>query len=261
MEDRELQALTEQAAEHLARGKRVVIFTGAGISTESGIPDFRGPQGLWRRENPENYTYQRFLSDPDWRKQSWKRFAGGGMAEGAEPNTAHYAVAELDKLGLLDCVITQNIDGLHQRAGVHDDKVIELHGTFKWVKCLDCGARFPREEIKARILAGEETPDCPQCRGMLKTAVIAFGEPMPVWETMEAERRSRACDVCLVIGSSLVVYPAAYMPLFAHQAGAKLIILNQGETPLDSLAHVRIDARAGQTMTMIMDGVKRRLTR
>ena len=255
----ELEEQIEEVAELIVDSKTLVVFTGAGVSTESGIPDFRSPGGIWERYNPEDFTYQKFLSGPEARRKVWERFRLFGMLAAIEPNPAHYAIAELDKLGKLDCVITQNVDGLHQRAGVPEDKVIELHGTLKWVKCLGCHKLYPTEEIIKRLEQGVEEPVCDDCGGILKSATIAFGEPMPVKETTEAERRSRNCDLMLVLGSSLVVYPAAYMPIYAMESGAKLVIINIGPTPMDNYAKVRIHEKAGEVMSRIVERVKSRI--
>lgn len=256
---KELEELIEETVELILSAKKVVVFTGAGVSTESGIPDFRSPGGLWTKYNPDDFTYQKFLGDPEVRKRSWQMFSMFRMIDLVQPNPAHYAIAELDKMGKLDCVITQNVDGLHQRAGVPEEKVIELHGTLKFVKCLGCGKRYPIEEIAKRLEAGVEEPVCDDCGGMLKSATISFGEPMPVAETREAERRSRECDLFIVIGSSLVVYPAAYMPIYAMESGVKLVIINVGTTAMDRYAHVHMNEKAGEVMSKIVERVKSRL--
>jgi NAD-dependent deacetylase len=258
MKSADLQELVDEVAELILGSNKVVFFTGAGVSTESGIPDFRSPGGFWTKYDPEDFTYQKFLNDPQARKNNWAVMKESPLVD-AEPNRAHYAIAELERLGKLDCVITQNVDGLHQVAGVSDDKVIELHGTGRWVNCLGCARRYPSDEIRARVFAGEEEPACEQCGGMLKSATILFGEAMPFAETAEAERRSRACDLCIVIGSSLVVYPAAQMPMYALTSGAKVVIINEGETPLDSQVHVRIYEKAGEVMAQVMEQVKARM--
>ncbi len=253
-----LDALASQVADLILASKRVVFFTGAGISTESGIPDFRSPGGIWTKYDPDDFTYDRYMADREVRRKSWALMKEGVLM-GAKPNRAHYAIADLDRIGKLDCVITQNVDGLHQEAAVPEEKVIELHGTWRWVVCLGCGTRYRSEQIRDRVLAGDEVPECERCRGILKSATILFGEAMPVRETMEAERRSRACDLCIVIGSSLVVYPAAHMPMYALRSGAKLVIINEGETPLDDCCHVRIHRKAGDTMGRVTDLVKEKL--
>ncbi len=255
MAEQGLKALTDKVADLIINAQRIVIFTGAGISTESGIPDFRGPDGLWSRFDPNEFTYQNFIKNPEVRKKQWQLLYKGGLVAQAMPNPAHYAIAELDKLSKLDCVITQNIDNLHQTAGVPDDKVLELHGNMQWAVCLSCGQRYPLAQIKARLDTGDETPDCEVCHGILKPAVILFGEALPVKVLEEATQRSYNCDLCIVIGSSLVVYPAAYMPIYAVESGAKLVIINISPTPMDQQATVLIRAKAGETMPGIIKRV------
>lgn len=255
-----LDELIEELADLIVGAERVVAFTGAGISTESGIPDFRGPDGIWTKVDPMDFTYQKFVSDPEARKRLWKMRDTVGFSFGeSQPNAAHYALAELERLGKLDCIITQNVDGLHQKAGNSADNVIQLHGNMESVKCLSCGARYSFEEVEKWVSGGAEDPECVQCGGILKPDGVFFGEAMPVWETMEAQRRSSACDLCIVIGSSLVVYPAALMPQYAYDAGARIALINDGETSLDDVAHVRISARAGETMSQVVQQVKSKL--
>lgn len=247
----------ERAAELIAGAQRLVVFTGAGISTESGIPDFRSPGGFWDRNDPNEWTFQNYLVNPDHRKRVWKRYLDPTISD-AQPNAAHNALGELYEMGILDCVVTQNIDGLHQKGGVPGDRVIELHGTHLFVKCLDCRERFPRDYILPILADGVDSPTCEKCGGLLKAATISFGESMPQRETYEAERRSRQADVYLVIGSTLIVYPAAYMPMYALEAGAPLIIINLSETHLDRAADVHIPSKAGPAMTAILERVRER---
>jgi len=254
-----LEMLASQVADLIVNAKKVVVFTGAGHSTESGIPDFRSPGGIWDRFDPRDFTYQKFLTDPEGRKKMWQMHREGLMM-GAQPNPAHYAIADLYQLGKLDCVITQNIDYLHQRAGVPEDQVFELHGNNKWIRCLSCGRRYPFEQIKVRLDASEEVPDCEICHGLLKPEVVFFGESLPMEALDEATMRSRRCDLFIVIGSSLVVYPAAYMPIYAVSSGAKLVIINLSSTPMDDQAHVLIHAKAGEVMPMIVERVRERLS-
>lgn len=244
----------------ILQSKRVVVFTGAGISTESGIPDFRSPGGVWDRFNPDEFTYQKFLSSEVSREKYWE-FSKSlwSTIANAKPNLGHYAIAELYHLGKLDCVITQNIDGLHQKSGLPEEKIIELHGTTKWVICLECGARYPRKPIQNRLESGEKVPRCDTCGGIMKPATIAFGQPMPERETRQAEVRSAACDLFLVAGSSLVVYPAAQMPLIAKDNGAKLIIANLTLTPHDPYADIVIHEKTGETLSQIVEQVKAKL--
>jgi len=231
------------------------VFTGAGISTESGIPDFRSPGGIWSRYDPEDFTIQKFLSSSAARKNIWKMSAESGLLTEAEPNPAHYAITKLYHLGKLDCVITQNIDNLHQKAGVPDDRVFELHGNMQWVVCLSCRKRFPMPEVLQRIKEGIEVPDCPDCQGILKPDAVFFGEALPQEILQEAIRRSRNCDLFIVIGSTLVIYPAAYVPTYAAEAGAKLAIVNLTATPFDHFATVIIRDKAGDIMFKVMEKV------
>jgi NAD-dependent deacetylase len=260
MEYQDIEVLVEKAADLILNSRKPVVFTGAGVSTESGIPDFRSPGGIWERFDPDDFTYQKFVSDAESRRKQWRILGEGGMTGGAEPNPAHYAIAELHRLGKLDCVITQNIDNLHQKAGVPADKVFELHGNMQWVVCLDCGRRYAFGEIKPRIDRGEEIPDCEACRGMLKPDVVMFGEQLPTDVLHEASQRAYGSDLFIVIGSTLVVYPAAYMPIYAVQAGAKLVIINLSATPMDHQAAVLIRAKAGETMTRIVQRVKEKVS-
>ncbi len=235
----------------------IVAFTGAGISTESGIPDFRSPGGIWTKYNPEDFTYQKFLTSAESRRLTWERFRLSGILD-ARPNPAHYALAELDRLGKLQCLITQNIDGLHQKAGTPEERIIEIHGTYHWVKCLGCGLRYPSAEILRRLESGVEIPCCDRCGGLLKTAAISFGQPMPEKEVAQAQRWSRMADLFIVIGSSLVVYPAAELPLIAVQSGAKLAIINMTRTPMDGFAEVMILGKAGEILPRVVEVLARR---
>ncbi len=255
MDELNLDALIDKLAELIINAKRIVIFTGAGVSTESGIPDFRSPGGIWDRFDPDDFTYQKFVRDPESRRKQWQMLHEGGLTTEANPNQAHYAIAELDRLGKLDCVITQNVDNLHQKAGVSDNKVFELHGNMQWAICMSCGRRYPFEQIKARLDAGEEIPDCGACHGILKPDAVFFGEALPADVLTEATHRSHNCDLFIVIGSTLVVYPAAYMPIYANNSGAKLVIINLSSTPMDGQATVVIRAKAGETMSRVLQRV------
>jgi NAD-dependent deacetylase len=260
MDNQDLETLTDKVADLVIESRRIIVFTGAGISTESGIPDFRSPGGIWERFDPDDFTYQKFVSDPESRRKQWQMLREGMLVGGAEPNPAHYAIAELHQLGKLDCVITQNIDNLHQKAGVPDDRVFELHGNMKWAVCLDCGRRYPFGDIKPRLDKGEEIPDCEACQGMLKPDVVMFGEQLPGQVLNEASHRAYRCDLFIVIGSTLVVYPAAYMPIYATSAGAKLVIVNLSATPMDHQAAVLIKAKAGETMSKVVQKVREKIS-
>ena len=260
MKNQNLDILTDRVADLIINAKRIVVFTGAGVSTESGIPDFRSPGGIWDRFDPDDFTYQKFIRDPKARKKQWQMLGEGLLTTEAKPNPAHYAIAELDRLTKLDCVITQNIDSLHQKTGVPDDKVFELHGNMQWAVCLSCGKRYPFEQIKARLDEGEEIPDCEVCHGILKPDVVLFGESLPTKVLKEATSRSYSCDLFIVIGSTLVVYPAAYMPIYAVDSGAKLVIINLSSTPMDQEATVLIRDKAGETMSTVLQRVREKIT-
>jgi len=250
----------EAVADIIAASKKTIIFTGAGISTESGIQDFRSPGGLWEQWDPNELTFDKFMTSRASREHYWgfSRAIWPTM-QSAKPNIGHFAIAELHKIGKLEAVITQNVDGLHQAAGVPDDKVIELHGTIRWVSCLTCGKRWRREDIEKRMdKTGEKAPEC-DCGGYLKQATIAFGQSLPLKAVEEAEERASSCDVFIVAGSSLVVYPAAQMPIIAKQNGAKLIIITLSDTPHDQYADFIINEKTGPTLTGIADKVKTRL--
>ena len=250
----------EKIAGWIAASKKTVIFTGAGLSTESGIPDFRSPGGLWDQYNPEDFYFQNFVSSQASREKYWQMATEMyGPMKQAQPNLAHRAIAGLEGLGKLDCVITQNIDGLHHRAGNSAEKIIELHGTAMHVACLNCQKRYNRDEIQMRIAGGVKAPACDECGGPLKPATISFGQSMPERETEEAYRRSSGCDLFIVIGSSLVVQPAASMPGVAKRSGARLVIINRDPTPYDDMADIVIHGEAGPTMKKILDQVKRGL--
>jgi NAD-dependent deacetylase len=250
----------KQVAQWITTSKKVIVFSGAGLSTESGIPDFRSPGGVWDRYNPEDFYFQNFLASEASREKYWQMATE--MYEPiktAQPNQAHLAIAELEKLGRLDCVITQNIDGLHFKAGNSEEKVIQLHGTAIFVSCLSCKKRYDRDEIQERIKEGQKAPSCDDCGGLLKPATISFGQSMPEKETEEAYHRSSLCDLFIVVGSSLVVQPAASMPLVAKRNNAKLVIINRDPTPYDDMADVVIHSQAGLTMASILEHVKQGL--
>lgn len=248
----ELNRLIERAAAMVRAARRIVAFTGAGVSTESGIPDFRSPGGIWDQYEP--VYYQDFIASEEARKKYWQRAkATYPVISQATPNPTHLALAELERMGKLDCIITQNIDRLHQKAGVSSEGVIEVHGHNTEVICLNCRASYPREEVQAWLESGVEVPRCPHCQGILKEATISFGQAMPEKEMAEAERRVRSCDLLLMLGSSLVVYPAAYLPMYAHQAGARLIIINLTPTPQDGNADVVIHTKTGEVLPRIVE--------
>lgn len=238
-------------AEGILKAKRVVVFTGAGVSTESGIPDFRSPGGIWTKFDPEDFTIHKFLSNSETRRKQWRVLVESGLLSKAEPNRAHYAIAGLERMGKLDCVITQNIDNLHQKAGTSPEKVFELHGNMNRARCLACGTAFAMEQALKQLEKGDE-PECESCSGMLKPDVIFFGESLPAAILNEATRRSKHCEFFIVIGSSLAVYPAAYMPAYAKEAGAILAIINAGTTAYDLQADILVNAGAGDVMEKVI---------
>ncbi len=244
------------AAGMILASKRLVVFTGAGISTESGIPDFRGPGGIWTRFDPDDFTIQKFLSSRETRRKQWKILIEGDLFSSVKPNRAHHAIAQLEDMGRLDCVITQNIDNLHQKAGNSPDKVFELHGNMQWIRCLDCDERYSVEQIRGILKEGVEVPECEKCHGILKPDVVFFGEMLPPDVLNAATNHSMRCDLFLVVGSSLVVHPASLMPAYAKDAGARLIIVNIGDTPYDSRADILIDGKAGEVMSKMVEKVR-----
>ena len=243
---RRLRALIDSA-------RRVAVFTGAGISTESGIPDFRSPgTGVWNRIKP--IEFQDFLASEAVRRESWRRrFASDGASfDAARPNQGHLAVARLVAAGKADGVITQNVDNLHQDAGVPDDQVVELHGNTRYAKCLDCDRRFELADLKRQFEARGSVPPCAACGGIVKTATISFGQPMPAEAMARAQALADACDLFLAIGSSLVVYPAAGFPEYAKRRGARLAIVNREPTPLDSMADLALHREIGPTLSAVV---------
>jgi len=250
----------EAVAEMIIEAKKVVVFTGAGFSTESGVPDFRSPGGVWDRFDPSELNLPNFMRSEEVREKYWRMHKMmWETIRDAEPNAGHFAVNELREMGKLDCVVTQNTDGLHQKAGVPNEMVLEIHGTMQWVDCLDCRKRYPRAYAHDKMLAGEAIPRCDSCNGILKPATVAFGQAMPERETREAEARSADCDLFLAAGSSLVVYPAAQMPVIAKRSGARLVILNLTPTPHDGHADVVIGEKTGETLARIVKRAREKL--
>jgi NAD-dependent deacetylase len=241
-----------QTAVSLIRGaSSVVAMTGAGISTESGIPDYRGPGGVWETQKPP--TIGDYLDNFETRRLFWqRRLTDYPSLVAREPNAGHRALVELERRGVLLAIITQNIDGLHQKAGNSPERVIELHGSAHRIRCVDCGRFWPSDEVQERLRNGEEDPRCPVCGGILRSGTVLFGESLPKAEIEKAVAVSNACDVMLVVGSSLVVNPAAQLPEIARRRGASLIMINRTETPLYHLADVRILGEAGPTLSDVI---------
>jgi len=236
----------------LADSARAVVFTGAGISTESGIPDFRSPGGIWTKNQPIDFGD--FISSEEMRRESWRRkFNTEHTISEAQPNAGHLAVARLVEQGKVSSVITQNIDGLHQLSGVPDEQIIELHGNATYASCLDCGQRYELAAIRVVFADSESLPVCDSCAGIIKTATISFGQAMPEQEMIRAEQESLACDLFIAIGSSLVVYPAAGFPLAAKRSGASLIILNRDATDQDEHADLVVNEEIGPTLSAVVN--------
>jgi NAD-dependent deacetylase len=241
-------------AKKIAEGGKNIIFTGAGISTESGIPDYRSKGGIWDKFRP--VYFDEFMSSKTARIEYWRRKSElyHDLVQ-AKPNPAHMSIVELHEMGLLESVITQNIDGLHQKSGLPDEKVIELHGNTLRARCMSCGAVVSIDEAQKRLEAGDLAPEC-NCGGYLKPDTISFGQAMPAKEVEKATELSSNCDFFMVVGSTLLVQPAALMPDYAKQRGAFLAIVNLSETPYDGMCHALIRGKAGETLTEIVAEVK-----
>ncbi|MCS7140153.1 MAG: NAD-dependent protein deacetylase [Candidatus Nezhaarchaeota archaeon] len=239
----------------IVASKRIVALTGAGISTESGVPDFRGPQGLWKQVDPRISTIEFFREHPD---EFW-RFQLNRIKKIMEvqPNKGHYALAELEKMGKLSAIITQNVDGLHSKAG--SKNVIELHGNIRIAKCVKCNKVVPIEEALKIIDEGIFPPTCRSCGGLFKTGTVLFNEPIPEEALAKAYIESENCDLMIVIGTSLRVYPAAYLPIVAKRRGAKVIIINMEPTPLDEVADIVIHNKAGDVLTAIVKKLREKV--
>ncbi len=237
--------------EWIADASRIVGFTGAGISTESGIPDFRSPNGVWARNRI--IEFQEFTSSEEGRIEYWRQKVEAWPAmRQARPNAGHYAFVELHKQGKLEALITQNIERLHQRSGLPADKVMELHGTTTEAVCLSCGARITSDEACRRVREGEKAPRCQPCGGLLKPATISFGQSMPLDVMERAYKAAETCDLLLAVGSSLVVEPAASLPRVAKRAGARLVIVNRDDTPLDGIADSVVRGEIGAVLPAIV---------
>jgi NAD-dependent deacetylase len=240
----------KQFARLIERADRVVLFTGAGISTESGIPDFRSPGGVWTKQKPIDFAD--FMRSDEARRETWRRrFDMEPILRQATPNRGHRAVAELIRTGRASAVITQNIDGLHQDSGIPDDKVIELHGNTTYAHCLDCGNHYEIEALRVDFEKDRIVPHC-VCGGWVKTATVSFGQSMPIDEMRRAEKETLLADLFIAIGSSLVVYPAAGFPELAKRNGAALVILNLHRTALDDIADLVLNRSIGDTLGSVV---------
>jgi NAD-dependent deacetylase len=247
---------SRELAARLRDARQIVVLTGAGISTESGIPDFRGPQGVWTKDPAaeRRATLQHYVSDREARKRAWLNRAGSEMFA-AVPNAGHRALAELEHRAALHTLVTQNIDGLHQAAGSSPEIIIEIHGTIHEVKCLACGWRGPMHETLARVRAGETDPPCTLCGGMLKSATISFGENLVAADLERAHLAAEQSDVFLALGTSLGVYPAAALPGTALRSGACLAVMNAQETPYDDQATFVVREELGTSLTALVEQI------
>ena len=236
--------------ELISQSEALVFFTGAGISTNSGIPDFRGPKGIWKTSQP--IYFQDFVNSEEKRKESWERkFSNELNINKAKPNPGHQKIAEIMKKKGLSHLITQNVDNLHQDSGVGDDRITELHGNATYAKCLDCQLRYDLAELKESFLRTKQPPQCIECNGLIKTATISFGQAMPEEEMVIAQKKSISCDLFICIGTSLAVFPAADLPVLAKETGSKLVIINNEPTQMDHIADLVINRDISEVFSEI----------
>jgi len=242
-----------EARRLVADAKRIVVLTGAGISTDSGIPDFRGPNGVWTK-NPEaekSATLSNYLSSTEVRKQRWQALLDSPY-RGKDPNAGHLALAQLGRSGKLDLLITQNVDGLHLDAGSDPDRLVEIHGTTSRVRCMECPDEAPMEKALARVAAGEADPSCKSCGGILKSATISFGQQLIQTDLERSDSAARNCDLLMAVGTSLAVYPIAQVVPIAHQNDAKIVIVNAEPTEMDQLADVVVHGGISDVLPTIV---------
>ncbi len=250
-----MDPLIAKGADLINKAEKILVFSGAGLSTESGIPDFRSPGGLWSKYDPSDFYFDKIISDEKARVKYWQMSTETyQIIKDAVPNRAHLAIKTLEDMEKLIAIVTQNIDRLHHKAGNSPDKIIEIHGTVSSVSCLDCGKTYDRDDIEERLRSGVKVPYCDDCSGILKPDTISFGQAMPTDKMALAFTYAQECNLCIVLGSSLVVYPAASVPAHAVERGAALMIINRDETPLDSQAdvviHESVSSALGQMVTM-----------
>jgi len=249
----DLEETIERVRGWIEEAERVVVLTGAGISTDSGIPDFRGPQGVWTR-NPEAEkmsTLQHYMSDPEIRRHSWQMKLASAERR-PTPNAGHLALVELERRGKLHTLITQNVDGLHEDAGTSPERIVQIHGTVREVVCMACGARLPMEHALDRVSAGEDDPACQKCGGILKSATISFGQGLVAEDLARSEQAARLCDLMLTIGTTLTVYPIAGVVPVAKRAGARVVILNAEPTGMDSIADAVLHGSIGDILPRLL---------
>lgn len=242
----------------LGEASRILVFTGAGISTESGIPDFRGPNGLWTKVDPDDFTIERYRGNREVRVTSWKMHQRGdlwGARSSVAPNTGHTSIVDLWRANRVAGCITQNVDGLHQAAGLPDDSVAEVHGNVRKAHCLQCGASWPTETVLEWVDAGDDDPHCPRCGGLVKTTTVLFGELLPEDQVGRALSFADAADAVLAVGTTLSVYPAADFAVRCVRLGAPLVIVNLGPTDYDHAAAVRVEMPAGEALATLVSGL------
>ena len=234
-----MESIIMHGSRMIEEAQKILVFSGAGMSTESGISDFRSPGGVWSKYDPSDFYFDKIISSEKTRRKYWQMSTEFYHAmKDALPNRAHMAVKRLEEKKKLLAIVTQNIDNLHHKAGNSTEKIIEIHGTAFFVSCLSCGKKYDRAEIQKRLDSGVEIPYCDHCEGILKPDTVSFGQAMPQDKMEAAFNYARECDLCIVLGSSLVVHPAASIPMYAVQNGAKLIIINRDETSLDAKANL-----------------------
>ena len=248
--------LIAKGAQIIKEAKRILIFSGAGMSTESGIPDFRSPGGVWSKYDPSDFYFDKIISSEKARERYWEMSTEFyDTMKDAVPNRAHLAIRAIEDSGKLLAIVTQNIDNLHHKAGNSPERIIEIHGTAFSVSCLSCGKKYDRDDIQERLNSGVKAPYCDDCAGILKPDTISFGQAMPEDKMADALMYARECDLCIVLGSSLVVYPAASVPVHAVQNGARLIIINRDETPLDAEADLVCHESLSKVLGQMVGGL------
>lgn len=248
----------DRAIAALRPAYRILVFTGAGISTESGIPDFRGPDGLWSKVDPDDFHIDRYLANPELRERGWRMHLNGelwGARSSVRPNAGHEAIKRLSDAGRLAGVVTQNVDGLHHVSGLGDEQVAELHGNVRKALCLGCGQGWETEIVLGWVEAGQADPVCPECGGIVKTATVMFGELLPEQEMQKAFMFLSTADAVLVLGSTVAVWPAADVVMRAANRSLPIVIVNRGATDADDWAVAKLDAAIGDVLPDLVDGV------
>jgi NAD-dependent deacetylase len=248
--------LIRKGTQIIKEARKILVFTGAGMSTESGIPDFRSPGGVWSKYDPSDFYFDKIISSEKTRERYWEMSTEFyNTMKDAVPNRAHLAIKTIEESGKLLAIVTQNIDNLHHKAGNSPEKIIEIHGTAFSVSCLSCGKKYDRTDIQDRLNSGVKVPYCDDCAGILKPDTVSFGQAMPQDKMEDALRYASECDLCIVLGSSLVVYPAASVPAKAVQSGAKLIIINRDETPIDAEADLVCHESVSEALEQMVENL------